>query len=487
MPENTLSPFHQSLNRFSSILTREEIQAILDLQQQPLPAGIRINPLKVNPRTAIDDWSGRYQWRIRPVDFNSLGWTIESAGISPGSTIEHRMGQYYLQDPASMVPVSLFNIDQPHPLILDMAASPGGKTTHLIDVTRDKGFVLANDASKSRISALRSVLTNWGGINFAITQFPGESFGAWFAETFDMILLDAPCSMENMRPTDNHPLRETTEDERTRLHDRQVELLTSGLTALKTGGQLVYATCSLAPEEDEAVLDTLLKTYPDAITIENVSHKFNFHAQGLSRFQNQTFEPGTQNALRLWPHRTGMSGFFCALITKQQPVTISPEQAPKRSFEKTNLVPANDKQITRIIDQLIDSFGFDLDEQLQEYQMDLFMRYDQIFLIPRMYLQKFVSLPFIYLGMPVGKWINDQLEPSHTFISRFGHLFQKGKIIIEDDLVDQWIAGRDIRNPDISSIPYGHYGLVVDQGGRNLGLGKLLPKRLRNLLPRRSI
>jgi 16S rRNA (cytosine1407-C5)-methyltransferase len=368
-----------------------------------------------------------------------------------------------------------------------MAASPGGKTTHLIDVTRDKGFVLANDASKSRISALRSVLTNWGGINFAITQFPGESFGAWFTETFDMILLDAPCSMENMRPTDNHPLRETTEDERTRLHDRQVELLTSGLTALKTGGQLVYATCSLAPEEHEAVLDTLLKTYPDAITIENVSHKFNFNAKGLSRFQNQTFEPGTQNALRLWPHRTGMSGFFCALITKQQPVTISPEQAPKRSFEKTNLVPANDKQITRIIDQLIDSLGFDLDEQLQEYQMDLFMRYDQIFLIPRMYLQKFVSLPFIYLGMPVGKWINDQLEPSHTFISRFGHLFQKGKIIIEDDLVDQWIAGRDIRNPDISSIPYGHYGLVIDQGGRNLGLGKLLPKRLRNLLPRRSI
>ncbi len=76
-----------------------------------------------------------------------------------------------------MVPVSLFDIDLPQPLVLDMAASPGGKTTHLIDRTGDKGFILANDGSKGRISALRAVLSNWGGANIAITNYPANPSG----------------------------------------------------------------------------------------------------------------------------------------------------------------------------------------------------------------------------------------------------------------------------------------------------------------------
>ena len=101
--------------------------------------------------------------------------------------------------------------------------------------------------------------------------FSGESLGRWFPETFDSILLDAPCSMENLRPTPSHPLRETTDSERLRLQEMQIRLLISGLSALKIGGQLVYATCSLAPEENEAVIDQVLKLYPDALIIEDLS------------------------------------------------------------------------------------------------------------------------------------------------------------------------------------------------------------------------
>lgn len=473
-----------SLARFADILTEAEIRQIHAIQDSPLPTGIRINPLKSNPNTAIHALAERYTWNIKPISYCSNAWLIDSAKTPPGTTIEHRLGAYYLQDAASMVPVSLLDFDTPHPLILDMAASPGGKTTHLIDRSRDQGFILANDASRSRIPALRSVLANWGGINQAVTNFPGESFGRWFPELFDIILLDAPCSMESLRPTPNHPIRETTGTERLRLHDRQIQLLTSGFGALKIGGQLIYATCSLAPEEDEAVIDHVCNLYPEAFSIEDISDRLPFHAPGLTAFENEAYAPSLAHTLRLWPHLTGMSGFFCARLKKINPLPHETEAPPSRDLSRTLLEPASSVRQASIVEQIYNNYGLSLDEIIDNFQLQLFQRHEGIFLIPQVYLARFKSLPFDFIGMQIGQWIGDCFQPSHELISRFGHLFTRGKIQIDQSLVDQWIAGRDLRNPQVSIAPNGQYVLVVDEAGRNLGVGKLLPKRLRNLLPR---
>lgn len=487
MPINESPELIHSLERFSDILSEADIQAILSIQEQDLPTGIRINPLKGDPKPSIEDLASRYGWQTEPVSFCENGWVIHESNISPGKTIEHRMGQYYLQDAASMVPVSLFSSAPPNPLVLDMASSPGGKATHLIDRMEDKGFIIANDASAGRISALRFVLTTWGGINQVITQFPGENFGRWFPETFDRVLLDAPCSMESLRPTLNHPARSTTFDERLRLQSRQVELLISGLSALKSGGEMVYATCSLAPEEDEAVLDAVMKAYPSTFSIKDVSDKFSFHTPGLNNFEGQQFSPSLTNSLRLWPHLTGMSGFFCALLVKNKPLHLPAETPPQRDFSKTDLQPLPSNLLKILTERFQDDFGLDLNEIVIDYQLDLFSRFDQLFLIPRAYLEQFSTLPYAYIGMPLGKWNGEDFEPSHPFICRFGHRFTTGKISISETYIDQWIAGRDIRHPKTGIAPNGQYLLVTDPSGRNLGLGRLLPKRLRNLLPRQAI
>lgn len=473
-----------SLERFSDILSDTDIEQILAIQEQPLPIGIRINPLKANPEEAIQSLSVHYGWQVSPIPFCENGWLIHDSDKSPGTTIEHKMGQYYLQDAASMVPVSLFDMDLSHPLVLDMAASPGGKTTHLIDRTGDKGFILANDGSKGRIGALRAVLSNWGGANFAITNYPGESFGTWFPETFDRVLLDAPCSMENLRPTENRPLRETTEDERLRLHDRQVQLLISGLTSLKVGGQMVYATCSLAPEEDEMVVDTVLKQFPNALKIEDVSQRFPFQTPGITHFGSERFHPSLVHALRLWPHLTGMSGFFTVLITKTDSMPDARQAPPARDFFRTSLVPISETESQALENEIGKAFGFSLAPLLENQDLQLFQRNQQVFLIPAAYLTHFKELPYEYIGMPLGKWINDRFEPSADFISRFGWHFTQGTITISGEQVAQWTSGRDIRNPQVADTPEGQYVLVKDPDGRNLGLGKLLPKRLRNMLPR---
>jgi 16S rRNA (cytosine1407-C5)-methyltransferase len=486
MTEKQHAHLEKSLGRFQNILTEAEHREIIAIQDDPLPTGIRFNRLKVNPETAIQEMSKRYGWEIASVPFCDHAWAIQYAEFSPGRTLEHLMGQYYLQDVASMVPVSLFDFKEtpPSPLILDMAASPGGKTTHLIDRAGDNGFVIANDASKGRIPALRAVLSLWGGINQIITQYPGESFGAWYPETFDIVLLDAPCSMENFRPTPTHPLRETTPTERSRLQERQIQLLTSGLAALKTGGQLVYATCSLAPEEDEAVLDELLRGYPNCFSVENVSKTFPISAPGLAQFEGTTYHPQVTHALRLWPHRTGMSGFFCALLTKTGAFPFPKTTPPSRDLIKTDLKPLKTTIKQQVVEKVLVNYGLGLAEILAKFDLSLQIRYDRIFLFPNRYLEKFSTLPYETIGIPFGQWDGVDLEPAHDFVSRFGGQFTRGKIRIPDEKIPQWVAGRDIRHPKTGLNPQGQYLLVTDQGGRNLGLGKLLPKRLRNMLPR---
>jgi 16S rRNA (cytosine1407-C5)-methyltransferase len=476
-----------SLQRFSSILSQEDKQRLLDIQEADLPTGIRINPLKGSPVETIKNLSERYTWQVEKISFCEHGWTIKDAKISPGGTIEHRMGAYYLQDAASMIPVSLFDMVPSQSLILDMAASPGGKTTHLVDRSGDRGLIVANDASRSRIPALRSVLETWGGINQIITQYPGESFGRWFPEKFDFVLLDAPCSMENLRPTPNHPLRETTIDERLRLQERQNLLLKSGLQALKIGGQLVYATCSLAPEEDEAVINTLLTQFPKAVEVLDVTHKFKFKASGLTSFDGETYRPELEKTLRLWPHITGMSGFFCALITKKQSIETEQNPPPERDFSGTHLKKVPDPVKRQITDQIEQNYGFVLERVLEQFSSGLFQRFEQLFLIPQHYLDNFKGLPYEFIGMPLGQWTGDILIPSHAFISRFGAQFSYGRLKLNDREVPIWIKGRDIRHPETDLIPKGQYLMITDSHGRNLGMGKFLPKRLRNMLPRGSI
>jgi NOL1/NOP2/fmu family ribosome biogenesis protein len=182
-----------------------------------------------------------------------------------------------------------------------------------------------------------------------------------------------------------------------------------------------------------------------------------------------------------------MSGFFCALMTLKKPIFAAKEPPPGRDFSATHLHHVDQKFQENIAAQISQNYGFDLFQILEEYSLGIYQRFDHLFLIPLQYLERFINLPYEYIGLPLGQWIREGLVPSHPFISRFGNQFNKGKIQIDEANVSLWIAGRDIRYPETSLDPRGQYLVVTDDAGRNLGLGKLLPKRLRNMLPRGSI
>lgn len=475
----------QTLERYRPMLPAEEYPLLLQAVSEPLPPAIRINPLKVDPPAALADWSARYGWSTQNVPFCPTGWRLTGYQVPPSQTIEHRLGQYYIQEAASMLPAQLFNFaDLPAPLVLDVAASPGGKTTHLIDRMEDRGFVLANDVSAARITALRLVLQNWGASGVAVTRFAGEHFGAWMPEMFDRVLLDAPCSMEGLRTSETHSMRAISEGERLRLAQRQLRLLESALHAARVGGEIVYATCTLAPEENEAVLDALLKHYPHAVAVIDLSTRLPAPAAALARHGERRYHPAVQRAARLWPHRFATAGFFAALLVKQTALPPDRRSAPSRPVTGFDLQPLTPADSARLSGELLQSYGFEITPVFEKLHLALWRRRDAVIAVPQAYLSHFPNLPVQALGLPLGDFSPGGFVPSHAWVSRFHPFFHAGRVQISNENLTSWLRGEDLRLVNSATASHGAIVLVEDERGRFLGRAKQLRDRLKNLMPK---
>jgi len=478
----------RQMARFEPLLPTGEWRRLLSELWKPLYQAVRANPLKVNPPRAIVQWVKRYGWTVEQVPFCPTGWWVSSSSEPVSHPIEHRLGEYYIQDAASMMPVELFDFDEvKNPLILDMAASPGGKTSHLISRSADQGLVIANDSSRDRITALRLVMQSWGGINIAGTQYPGEKYGAWFPETFDRVLLDAPCSMQGLRDTESHGMRAISHNEILSLSRRQIRLLSSALQAVKVGGQVVYATCTLSPEENEAVLDAVIQRFNGPVEMVDLAQRFAGIGEALPGYGEQVYDPMVQRAARLWPHRFGTAGFFTALLTKTASIDTREDAPPSRPFERTGLHwlkrPGEDALLTTLQER----FGIDFEPVLTRQGLTLWQRHQRIFAIPEAYLDHFETLPFQFLGMLVGEETSSGFAPSFEWVARFGRQASQGKVILAVDQLDAWLHGEDIPGQFGGAETRGKTLVVVDEMDRLLGRGRVLSDRLKNLMPARLV
>ena len=121
------SPKESALERFKPLLSPRELEQLLEELGNPLDPAFRVNPLKAGDG-AVHTWAERYGWDLHSVPYCDQGWRVSGADTNLSQTIEHRLGYYYIQDAASMLPVELFDWDElEEPLVLDLAASPGGK------------------------------------------------------------------------------------------------------------------------------------------------------------------------------------------------------------------------------------------------------------------------------------------------------------------------------------------------------------------------
>lgn len=383
-----------------------------------------------------------------------------------------------------MLPVELFDFPlQQDALVLDMAASPGGKTTHLAARLKDRTVIVANDSSTSRLTALRLVLRNWGAANVGVTRYAGEQFGEMCPGLFDVVLLDAPCSMQGLRSSESHPMRSITTREQASLALRQQRLLESAVLATKPGGQIVYSTCTLSSIEDEGVVDAVLKGFGNTLRLENISSQMPLGAQGVTRDHETEYSQEMLKAARIWPHIFNTAGFFAARFTKLDGETraINSLQYHEKRFSYS---PIPYKTLQELQQQWITEFGFNLVSVLSLHNLAVIQTGRELHAVPCWILSEHNLLAFQNAGLPLAESTPDGFQPAHDWVARFEKLFTGARIIIPAEQVSAWLRGSDL-----PEIPSGNFStrrvvLVVDEKGKYLGLAKILPNRLRNLLPR---
>jgi NOL1/NOP2/sun family putative RNA methylase len=233
---------------------------------------------------------------------------------SIGSTLEYLKGYYYIQDLSSCIAIDELEINENNcTTVLDMAASPGGKTTFISQKMNNKGNIIACEPNSKRIPPLIFNLSRCCVKNTSIFNIQGQDIEK-LGMKFDRILLDAPCSCEGIILKDETRKKSRSLKDIEICSNKQKILIQSALQVLKPNGIMIYCTCTFAPEENEMIIDELLKNNNNEdIEIEPVKYGVN----GLTEFNNHQFKKEMSNTKRLYPHIHYTNGFFIAKLRKK--------------------------------------------------------------------------------------------------------------------------------------------------------------------------
>jgi 16S rRNA (cytosine967-C5)-methyltransferase len=235
---------------------------------------------------------------IVPSKVSPSGW--RSNGRNPTLYDLARKGQVYIQDEASQLVAHVLDAAASD-RVLDVCAAPGGKATHISDLAGPSSIVVAGDLHRHRLQTIKTTARAQQIRNIHCVVLDGTSELPFEKETFDGVLVDAPCTgTGTLRRNPEIRYRVSAADFED-LPRRQFAILMNAAPLVRSGGRLVYSTCSVEPEENEAVIEKFVGQHPDF--------------QPASLEINPTFLTGT-NTARLWPHREGADGFFIAAFER---------------------------------------------------------------------------------------------------------------------------------------------------------------------------
>lgn len=246
-----------------------EVEKIKEGLQKRRNVTFRINTLKTN-KEEIQNILKQEKIEYDEVSWNKDAIVLKNVTEQDIKKLEiYNEGKIYLQSLSSMLPVIILQPNEKEN-ILDMTAAPGGKTTQIAAHTKNKAFITATEKNKIRLQRLEYNVKKQGVKNINIMQEDSRKLSDYFS--FDRILLDAPCSGSG---TENVFSEKFTEELINRSIKTQEELLVKALSILKSGGEMVYSTCSILKDENENVIKKVLKKFNAEIVpiekIENIS------------------------------------------------------------------------------------------------------------------------------------------------------------------------------------------------------------------------
>jgi NOL1/NOP2/sun family putative RNA methylase len=269
-----------------------------------LKQAIRINTMNAGEADVVERLQA-LGIELERIPFLEGGYWIVKSEFSVGATSEYLLGLYSIQEAAAQIPASLFTKLE-NKIVLDACAAPGGKTVQLANLMRNTGAIIALDIKRRRLMALSNQLERCRVKNTIVYHMDARQ-ASQLKLKFDRVLLDVPCS-GNFVADKNWFMRRTIRDVE-RNAKIQREILAEAAKILKDDGEIVYATCSLEPEENELNIDWAIKNL--GLKVEKISC---YGEKAPTEIFGKKLDDSIENCRRIWPGET--QGFFVCKLKR---------------------------------------------------------------------------------------------------------------------------------------------------------------------------
>ncbi len=418
----------------------------------------RVNSLRLNPRKLEPSALRQYFPNLEPVPWCDTGFYVPFEARA-GAHMLHALGAYYVQEASAMAVAQTLE-PLPGERVLDLCAAPGGKSTHLANLMRGQGLLVSNEIVQSRARILAENLERLGLAAVVMNEDPARLAAAW-GSYFDRILVDAPCSGEGMFRKNPDAMLEWSEASVLACAHRQTEILKSAAQLLKSGGTMVYSTCTFSREENEEVIEQFLETHPEFALLD-VFDECNATDWGFDRGRDDR-----GFTARLWAHKLRGEGHFIAKLRKNsgddtstelefeafaQPFKAKLERKSWLEFQEQFAVPDKNFAVFRGEVQLISDETPSLE-----------------------------TLKVVRAGVPMAEIKAGRLEPHHAL----SHWFARDKtdipvldLELDDPRVQTFLRGETIASEGATG------WLVVRVLGLGLAWGKRVGSTIKNHYPK---
>ena len=372
-------------------------------------------------------------------------------GKISGKSSDHATGLVYSQEPAAQM-VAQVAAPAKGSRVLDLAAAPGGKSTHLLNYLDNTGLLVSNEINPKRSKILVENIERFGARNVVVTNTSADKLAKVFKNYFNTIVFDGPCSGEGMFRKDPDAIQYWHKDYPSELAQLQKEILSDGLKMLAPGGQLIYSTCTWSPEENEGVVAWILENYPDLELVE--IPKWNGMSDGIN----------FPETARMYPHRFKGEGQF---VAKFQDKRVSEQTRIKEG--KSNL---NKEQKQLWEDFAKKHLKTDLDGLLQVFG-------DNLYLLPKG-LPDLSKVKIARNGLHLGVFKKKRFEPSFALGIALTSDEIVSSIELTQDQFAQYVSGNVVTLDQAQ--PNGWYQLLMD--GNGFGFAKIVGNTVKNYYPK---
>ena len=376
---------------------------------------IRINRIKTNLSNLTKSLSNNYGIEFESINNIPGCLKVTKGEEKTGKTIQHIIGEYYIQSLSSMLPPLSLNANE-NDIVLDLCSAPGSKTTQIGEMMNNKGTLIANEIALDRVKMLVFNIDRMNLINAGVIHSKGELLSKTYQDHFDKILVDAPCSGLGIIQKKNEVSNWWSLERISVLGDLQLRLLIAAVKMVKVDGEIVYSTCTLTIEENELIINKVLGKYP--VEIVDLELPVKSHP-AFNSYDGKKLNSSLSKAKRILPWEINSDGFFIVKLRKTGK-TVQPELF-KPFKQNLNLLNFNKKEIQVLLNNVIKDFAVER-EVLNSF--NFLIKGNDIFFINK-------------------NWNEKNLDVFNRIGTRFGTIDRNGQTVLHTQAAQ--ILGNEIK------------------------------------------